>query len=390
MIIHTVSLGDTVFKIARKYNIQPTKIIEDNGLINDRLVIGQELLILTPTRTVTVRGGDTLASIARRFGIRRGALLANNPALCGCETLRPGHILSVKYDTPRGGASTAVGYFRKGCTESRLKAALPYLTYAVFSAAKIQWDKCTLSFNPQSAADTARRQGRLTLLGFQDTTSGEFLKASMRGAILEDMITLAKAGKYGGIELYCDGIDKKEELAYFLMEARKRLIGCDLVLFTRIKSDTPYGVAELSDGAVLCMSEESVRLFSKEERDGMQRYAEGCEAGKTFIQLETEAYADGRRLNVNDCLHLALRSGAELRELEGGGYGFPYRRYIRGRGEDICVRMPSLTSTLERLKAVSDLGFMGVSFDIESVPTWLLCLYNTYFSRADYSLVGNE
>ena len=65
MIIHTVSQGETIFKIARKYSVQPTKIIEDNGLEGDRLTTGQELLILTPTRTVTVRGGDTLASLAR-------------------------------------------------------------------------------------------------------------------------------------------------------------------------------------------------------------------------------------------------------------------------------------------------------------------------------------
>ena len=44
--------------------------VENNGLVNpDRISVGQKLLILTPTRTYTVRGGDTLEKISRRFGV---------------------------------------------------------------------------------------------------------------------------------------------------------------------------------------------------------------------------------------------------------------------------------------------------------------------------------
>ena len=84
MFIHTVGEGDTVFKIARNYSTSPIKIIENNDLKNpDVLSVGEELLILTPTRTYTARGGDTAAKIARRFGIKRGMLYRNNPYLCG-------------------------------------------------------------------------------------------------------------------------------------------------------------------------------------------------------------------------------------------------------------------------------------------------------------------
>ena len=85
MHIHTIEPQDTIFKIARRYSVQPTKIMEDNGLYSDRLAIGEELLILNPTRTVTVRGGESLVTIGKRFGVKKSSLIANNPALCGGE-----------------------------------------------------------------------------------------------------------------------------------------------------------------------------------------------------------------------------------------------------------------------------------------------------------------
>ena len=86
MIIHTVQNGDTVFKIARQYGISPVTLIGINGLERpDCLSVGQELLILIPTRTYTLRGGDTLQRVCERFGVSLRTLLQNNPGLIGGE-----------------------------------------------------------------------------------------------------------------------------------------------------------------------------------------------------------------------------------------------------------------------------------------------------------------
>ena len=132
MYVHTVNEKDTIFKIARQYAVQPTKILEDNGLTHDRLVRGQELLILTPTKYVTVRGSDTVRSIAKKFGIRPCQLVRNNPRLAAGKSLLPGQILSIKYDTPPMGTASLIGTVYEGCADSALKKALPYLTYVIF------------------------------------------------------------------------------------------------------------------------------------------------------------------------------------------------------------------------------------------------------------------
>lgn len=392
MIIHTVEAGDTIFKIARKYSVQPTKIIEDNGLESDRLSVGQELLILLPTRTATVRGGDTIASIARRFGVRKSTILANNPGLKGKEKLRPGHILSIKYDAPRGNAASAVGFCRGGCSESKFIRALPYLTYVVFECVKIcKGNELKSCFDASRLRSVATVRGKLTLLGFYDETNGEFLKNENHRALIDAMISIAKAGKYGGIYLSTGKAAGlyPEEFASFLMDARKQLIGCDLILFSSSHGLTCTTCAELSDGAIL--KDDSDNGLTDSKRLELCEFAENSETIKSFLFIDCAARSANLKMTGFDALKLARQYGAELkfRENELLSY-FNYRRYMRGVGEDVEIRIPQLTITKAKLQLVCELGFMGIAFDIESAPVWLLSLFNTYFSRADFSILSAE
>ena len=70
MQIYTVKSGDSIYSIAREFGTTPARIIADNELTDPgRLAVGQSLVILEPTRTYTVRGGDTLMGIADLFDV---------------------------------------------------------------------------------------------------------------------------------------------------------------------------------------------------------------------------------------------------------------------------------------------------------------------------------
>lgn len=78
---YTVKSGDTLYSIARKYNISVDKLKEANDLSNNILSIGQVLII--PTEQVdyilyTVKSGDTLYAIARNYGITMQELMDFN------------------------------------------------------------------------------------------------------------------------------------------------------------------------------------------------------------------------------------------------------------------------------------------------------------------------
>ncbi|WP_204524680.1 LysM peptidoglycan-binding domain-containing protein [Litchfieldia alkalitelluris] len=62
---HTVQSGETLYSLARRYNVTVSSIKELNGLSSDVLKIGQVLKL--PYFTYTVSAGDSLSLIARRY-----------------------------------------------------------------------------------------------------------------------------------------------------------------------------------------------------------------------------------------------------------------------------------------------------------------------------------
>lgn len=73
--IYTVKSGDTLWSIAKKYNITVSELKELNNLVNNTLSIGQKLKISDQDNTnisdntYIVKKGDSLYSIANKYGI---------------------------------------------------------------------------------------------------------------------------------------------------------------------------------------------------------------------------------------------------------------------------------------------------------------------------------
>ncbi len=87
---YTIVIGDTLYSIASRFGISVQSIIEANTAIEpDRLQIGQQICIPAPAperepcpgRLYDIRPGDTFINIARRFGYTLDALLAINPGV---------------------------------------------------------------------------------------------------------------------------------------------------------------------------------------------------------------------------------------------------------------------------------------------------------------------
>lgn len=76
---YIVQNGDTLYSIARKYGINVNDIIEYNNLANTNLSIGQKILLpIENVQTYTVQRGDTLYSIARNFNTSINDIIKKN------------------------------------------------------------------------------------------------------------------------------------------------------------------------------------------------------------------------------------------------------------------------------------------------------------------------
>jgi len=86
---YTIRSGDTLFSIARRYNVSLDDLLEANpGIDPERLFVGQVICIplaVPPvacpegTFAYTIRQGDTFFAIARRFNVSLEALIRANP-----------------------------------------------------------------------------------------------------------------------------------------------------------------------------------------------------------------------------------------------------------------------------------------------------------------------
>ena len=93
--IYVVQSGDSLTSIAKRYGVSLERLRSDNGLLPEQpLVPGQALVVFIPKETYQVRSGDTIYGIARRAGISARELIQRNPSLAqgaplgGCPVWR--------------------------------------------------------------------------------------------------------------------------------------------------------------------------------------------------------------------------------------------------------------------------------------------------------------
>lgn len=95
-----VQRGDTVAGIARRYGLSAHAIAEANGLSAPYHVTRGQRLVLPPSTVHIVAPGDTVSSIARSYGISRQAVVDAND-FDAPDSLKPGQRVAIPFVGPR-------------------------------------------------------------------------------------------------------------------------------------------------------------------------------------------------------------------------------------------------------------------------------------------------
>ncbi|MBO5879456.1 MAG: LysM peptidoglycan-binding domain-containing protein [Clostridia bacterium] len=388
MKIHTVKKEETIYDIAREYCTASTKILENNGLFDgyatrqDSLPIGDELLILSPTRSYTVRSGDTLFDIAKRFGTRVNDLLKYNPALMGNDIIYPEEILSIKYAPKTNAICLVNGYLYNGWKEENLRAVLPHLSYVTVSAHKLKSGRLQSLFDAERAAKIARDSGKCVLLRLY-IPKEEKLEFK-GGPLLEFEREAVRLGCHG-ITLAAESRLNDRGILNGIFDLKKQLISDELSLFLETTSDLEPIYADIADGIVInsdpvAMTAESARAEEKKLRS----IAEKCDFARIFTDISPFGYrysAAGKTpLEINEARKIAKNRRAKI-DYDSDTM---LNSFSESEGGERIV-FPSLKKIKAMLDLTCELGFLGVSIDIMRCATAHLMMISTeYISGCDY------
>lgn len=383
MHIHTKDTNESISDIAKNYGV-PEELIKITNELKDEGASGEELLIMTPTRSYKVRYGDTAERIALRFGIGVGDIYLNNPTLLGKDPSF-GETLVIKRGERSLGMSVANGYFYKGCSMEKLNRALPFLTYVSFGSAIADKHRVRRIMDDKKYVNLVKEMRKIPLVRVYDEYSDRFKSEDGQEGYAEQLISLAKDGGYKGILLNaCQKLDSAEIFSRFLIKLRKLMIGCDLILITEINEDSPIEFSEYADGSVLYypkFSMSELKNFDEGERRVLEKIASDAESAKIFVDLPSLARFGSEYLSITSALEKARQCGYEI-QLNKDTLLSHFRDNKQGE-----YVFPSLTSIKEILKLVGELDYMGICFDIMRTPLNHLMMYSAMFKNAYHTSV---
>lgn len=225
MTIYVVQSGDTLQSIAARFGVSQERIARDNMLQDpDRLIVGQALVILKPQQSVTVMEGDTLFSVARANRTTVNQLMRDNPALGGKTDVYPGQTLVLSYDQQREGSMAINGYAYPFIERDVLRQTLPYLTYITVFTYGFKPDGTLIEADDAGILSIIREYPAKPLLLLSTLTDEGVFSNELSHALLSDpaaqrsltanLLNTLRAKGYSGVDVDFEYIYPEDRDAY--------------------------------------------------------------------------------------------------------------------------------------------------------------------------------
>ena len=370
--------------LTQKYRINPELLAAVGGIeIKDKLITGEEMLIPIPTRTYTVRHSDTLGSIATRFGIRREALLGANPQLMGCDGVYDGQVLTLRYENMGLGMAAAVGYLSPSCKKEKLISALPYLTYVAFCYGGYNGRTVNIQGGFEQNVKAVKDSGKIPLLRVFDRTGGDFLNdKNTHERLCCELVEISQRYGFSGVIFasYQAAKNMSEAYADFIVKIRRQMIGCELIFLCEFDEGAKSVCCELSDGGILVPGGDGGFNTPTAEQEILSAFAEGGESSKIFVDLPSYATMENQLIPLCEARRLILRARSEIEK-------DPELNLSFAKTKNYSLYFEGIERTKAKLTEIGELGYMGVSFDIENAPVWQMMLFYNMFTPVGFSTV---
>ena len=362
MIIHSVKSGETMYDIAREYCISPRALASQNGLYEGaRLYEGEELTVVIPTRTATVRRGENIDAISKRFGVKESELLSLNPELRGKNGVYYGQSLAIKKDPCLYGTGALNGYFYRGCPKDKLTAAMPYLCIITLSAGVAEGGSLRLLMRDNELVEYINGCGRGALLRVYI----EKMPTGNETDSLSDAIAIyLGSSDYMGATLSLPKEKTSEgELAELVLKIKKKLMDIDKILLTEGESEKKNSHALYADGCILyCdkIQKKEPPSFLEYERDEVEKFVREGECTGVFLDISPFALYGEKYITEEEARAVLLKRNSGV--IYDRETGISRCRYAGRKGQPLVYE--SISNTVNKAKLVGEYALAGLSLDI--------------------------
>ncbi len=224
MYIHIVKANETLWSIARQYNVTVRRIIIDNGLTNQPfLVVGQALLILITEVSHTVSIGETVFSISNMYEISQNELYQKNPNII-TDGLKAGEVLSIRFQNEGNKPMAVTGYVYPYINLNLFQKELPYLSSCAVFSYGFNYDGNLIYPNDQRVLPYINRFNTAPIMlvssitengGFDNKKTNELLNnKNLQTTVIDNLISEALEKGYLGIDLDFEFIGAEDSNAY--------------------------------------------------------------------------------------------------------------------------------------------------------------------------------
>ncbi|MEY8757029.1 LysM peptidoglycan-binding domain-containing protein [Peribacillus frigoritolerans] len=251
MTIIIVKKGESLWEIASKNKVAPSRIIEVNGLESPTLVPGLALYIPNEkavNRRYLIKSQDTLTRIGSRFGTSAAAIkeanpgISENPLKVGTEILIPSpyknQLITLGFAFPTSGGVVFETLEQNGDKLSYL--AIVAYSFTREGNAYVDGDDLPLIAKCEQTGVTPL----LMIRNFQDgdfdaDLAGDVLASSVyRTNLINSMLTFVREKGYGGVSMDIEFIPpaRRSDYVLFLKELKEGLN--ELILHVNVHAKT--------------------------------------------------------------------------------------------------------------------------------------------------------
>ena len=225
MTIHIVRSGETLSSIALRYGVDTARLAADNGVPpSGALAVGQTLVVRFPRQVHAVASGETLYSIAGMYGVTVRQLWRANFALGGGTNLLAGQTLVISYFGEKLGAALSNGYAYPSIVPSVLHQSLPYLTTLTPFTYGITAEGGLLPLDDGALLSAARARGTRSVMHLSTLTEDGGFDSERAALVLSDrevqnglisqLLQTVQERQYAGVDVDFEYIPGEYAAAY--------------------------------------------------------------------------------------------------------------------------------------------------------------------------------